>query len=511
MDSVLLLIKIITLIYQQNIVGTTDGDDCSEYVEELLEVIPTPAEGIGNDMSRSVQLALRKTIRTLISRNKSERIDKTNLLQRLMTDCGSDASTYQALELGINSSDDEPTRANIMNVQLTRDLRRWDQHRKAKAVIKRLATPILYGGDDVDVDGAIARLLEEAQSLNIGTTDEFDPAVVNEVSVSNLTEVAKIIKQAKEESSSVGVMKTGYQGVNRMLGEVGGFRRSEFVLIGALQHNNKTGFTMDLTRQIAMYNKPYMRDPKKKPMIMHISSENNMTDNMILWWKKIMANNTGVEHNHHEVDEAQAAKEVMESLSVNGYEVHFARVDPSQFGYRNLFDYIKKFENMGYEIHLLCIDYLGMLNKTGCEKGVAGQEYRDLFRRLRNFATPRGICVITPHQLSPAAKMLVRDGMEEDLPRECANKGYWDNCTKIDQEVDVEIIIHIVRIGEDSYLCIQRGKHRTITITPERDKYCVYKFEPGVGILDDIHGKDKSRKHVGGDTNSDGGNAPWFG
>lgn len=510
MDSTLLLIKIITLIYQQSIVGHDSADDYDEYIEELLEVIQQPQDVVGNEMTRSVHLALRKTIRTLITRNKAEKLDKTLLLQRLVTDCGTDVATYQALEMGVLSSDDEPTVANVQVVNLSRELRSWDRARQAKAIIKKMATPIMFGGDDVDVDVHVMKLMEAMEGLNISSTEQYDPAIVSEVSVSDLTGVAKIFKQAKEESSTVGVLRTGYQGINRMLGEVGGFRRGEMVLIGALQHNNKTGFTMDLTRQIAVHNVPYMRDPKKKPMIIHISSENNMTDNMVLWWKKVMANKTGNEHDHHTVDEAQAAKEVLAALTATGYEVHFARVDPSQFGYRNLFELIKKFENMGYEIHLLTIDYLGMFNKHGCEKGVAGQEYRDLFRRVRNFTSARGICTITPHQLSPAAKMLVRNGMEEDLPRETANKGYWDNCTKIDQEVDVELIIHIVRVGEESYLCIQRGKHRTISITPERDKYCVYKFEKA-GMLDDILGKDLSRKHVAGDSNSDGGAPPWFG
>ncbi|AHI60465.1 DnaB-like replicative helicase [Erwinia phage Ea35-70] len=510
METVLLLIKIITLFYQESIVGT-DSDDSSEFVDELLDNIPTPVEGTGDDESRNVQLALRRTIRWMISRPKNQPLDKTDLLQRLLTDCGHDAATYQALEMGVSSTEDDPYKAKQSVVAIGRELRKWDQHRRAKAIIKRFAAPIIFGGEDIDMDSAVVKLLEEIETVNIGVSEQFDPAVISDITVSNLEEVGKIFKQAKEESSTLGVLKTGYTGINRMLGEVGGFRRSEFVLIGALQHNNKTGFTMDLTRQIATFNKPYMRDPKKKPMIMHISSENNMTDNMVLWWKKIKANIDGLDHNHQTVDEAEAAREVLAALSINGYEVNFCRVNPSQFGYRNLFERIKHFENMGYEIHLLTIDYLGMFSKEGCEKGVAGQEYRDLFRRVRNFTSARGICVITPHQLSPAAKMLVRNGLEEDLPRETANKGYWDNCTKIDQEVDVEMIIHIVRVGEESYLCIQRGKHRTISITPERDKYCVYKFEPGVGILDDVNGKDKSRKHVAGETNSDGGGAPWFG
>ena len=51
METVLLLIKIITLFYQESIVGT-DSDDSSEFVDELLDNIPTPVEGTGDDFNR---------------------------------------------------------------------------------------------------------------------------------------------------------------------------------------------------------------------------------------------------------------------------------------------------------------------------------------------------------------------------------------------------------------------------------------------------------------------------
>lgn len=186
MDTGLLIIKIITLFYQHSVVGGEAGDDYSEFVDELMENIPAPVETMGSDEQRSVQLALRKTIRWLIGRNKLEALDKLDLLQRLLNDCGQDASTYQALEMGINSSEDDPYRANQIVTQIYRDLKGWDSRRKAKAVIKKLAMPIIYGGEDVDVDVAVSKLMEEIETLNLTTTDQFDPAVVSEVSVSDL-------------------------------------------------------------------------------------------------------------------------------------------------------------------------------------------------------------------------------------------------------------------------------------------------------------------------------------
>lgn len=43
----------------------------------------------------------------------------------------------------------------------------------------------------------------------------------------------------------------------------GGFRRGEFWLIPALQHKFKTGFSLSIFSQIALYNKPYLFDKNK--------------------------------------------------------------------------------------------------------------------------------------------------------------------------------------------------------------------------------------------------------
>lgn len=109
----------------------------------------------------------------------------------------------------------------------------------------------------------------------------------------------------------------------------------------------------------------------------------------------------------------------------------------------------------------------------------------------------RKILFITPHQLSTEAKMLKRQGVE-NFVQEIANKGYYDSCKTIDQEVDLEVYIDIVKINGRSYLTIQRGKHRKVGITPEADLFTVYRFEDVASIPDDIDGRDMSRKHAGG-------------
>lgn len=155
------------------------------------------------------------------------------------------------------------------------------------------------------------------------------------------------------------------------------------------------------------------------------------------------------------------------------------------------------------------LDYLNMMSKRGCTMGAQGQDVRDLFRRTRNFTSKKGIACVTPHQLSTEALQLVRMGAE-NFVQEIANKAYWDSCKTIAQEVDMEIYQHIVKVNDESYLAIQRGKHRKVSITNPRDLYTVYKFEKIGGIVDDLFGKDMSRKTIGGSTMADGGGDTWF-
>ena len=94
--------------------------------------------------------------------------------------------------------------------------------------------------------------------------------------------------------------------------------------------------------------------------------------------------------------------------------------------------------------------------------------------------------------------MLIRQGNEENFVKDIANKGYYDSCKTIDQEVDWEIYIHIVKADSKSWLTVQRGKHRLIKQTPEEHKFCVLEFHDVGDLREDINGADTTRKKPGG-------------
>jgi len=119
------------------------------------------------------------------------------------------------------------------------------------------------------------------------------------------------------------------------------------------------------------------------------------------------------------------------------------------------------------------------------------------------------ITVITPHQLSTEAKMLIRDG-RQDFVKLIPNLGYTSSSKQLDQEIDLEIYIHIEKVNGKSYLTIQRGKHRGTGIIPDAQKYMVLPFFDVGGLRDDINGPDSTLRKPGGGPIGSGDEVPFF-
>lgn len=506
MKDLLLLIRAITLLFRESQldIGITSSP---EIVKELAETVRPPEMAVGSsDNDRDMIMGLRSMAVGMAVNAEGTKYIAEDLLQRVRMLTRHDESLYDSLKEGIvgdMSEENLRTITGSIRGELSTHLREV----QALAIIKENSRKISYNREDIaNVSEFIAnfRAALEQYETNV---KEKDPAIVGEVKLSELDRVEHIYRQAQELNNEAGIMKTGWQAINRML--QGGFRRGEEVVIGALQHNFKTGFTLSLFKQIALYNTPYMLDVKKKPLLLRISFEDPLTLNFPFLYRNIKENETYEYASVSGTPVEEMAVFVQKKLTVNGYEIMLVHVNPSLWGYRDLQNYVLSLEAEGYEIHMLMVDYLNMLDKRGLDNGgPTGSNIRDLFRRMRNFCAPRKITLITPHQLSTEAKMLIRQGNEESFVKDIANKGYYDSCKTIDQEVDLELYIHKVIADGKSWLCIQRGKHRLIQQTKEEYKYTVLPFEDIGDIRDDLNSADTSRKKPAGA--APGEDAPWF-
>lgn len=514
MDTKLLLVKSVTLLYLESKVpnkSTTSADIITQIIG-LIKVTETTIVGV--DYGKDPIMAVRETLRWMATNPADTTYDKSELLQRIRVNIGDDDSLFSAFVEGIdNDCDGDHLQKKIHSYRS--QLRGYLETIKARDHVKKAYLKMHYNTNDIVDFGAYIKDLRQdllAFEESPEGLDKVHRGLVSEINFKDLGSIKREFGVMKDEISSNGALRFGLQGFNRMLGSARGGRRGELMVVGALQHNYKSGFALDMLRHAAMYNTPYMFDRERKPLLLRISLENPARNDIMHLYKSIVEQDTGlpVDLENLDIDEASAyIKTVMES---NGYEVILRHYDPSDFTFYDLFELIESLEADGYEIHMLNIDYLNLMNKKGCDSGPMGADTRSLFRRVRNFINnkTRRIFTITPHQLSTEAKVMTRAGVT-NFVKEIANKGYYDSCRTLDQECDVEIYLHKETINGVAYLTMQRGKHRGLpVITQPRDLYCVYPFHDVGNIIDDYLKDDASLRHVGGGNAASGHEAPWY-
>lgn len=521
MDPKLLLVKIATLLYKEGQLKDPTVHSAN-LVKDVIAGIKIPETGMDMDRGRETLQSLRMTVAWMSDFAPGEEMDRANVLQRIRVNTIDDEALYYAFEAGV---DDEPDLGRLKKqcLQLRMELRDHINQTNIQEILKQYSTAVNFRPESVDWRNVISDMTTKLEPFRNNASDEFKVAgMLQMINLADADGMRGLIQRAAEETSLEGILKTGYQAINRMLGDHGGFRRGEFVLVGALQHNYKTGFTLNLFKHIALYNTPHMRDPTKKPLILHISAENELHMNIVQLYVTLRENETGqpVDENRFKdpnipLEEriaaiAEAQEYITQAMSVNGYHVEMGRCDPSSTTYQSICDMVTHYETQGFEIHAIVFDYLNMISKVGCQVGgPTGSEVRDLFRRVRNFMAPRGITFITPAQLSTEAKKMTRAGVNEFV-KHLEGKGYYDSCGTVDQEVDLEIFIHIEKVNGEDFLTIQRGKHRKPRPTPHKYRYTVLPFSVVGAVRDDLGKADTSRKTPGGGAMGSGEETPWF-
>lgn len=510
MNPKLLLVNSISLLYFESQLEK-QPENSAGLVRQIVQGIKLPEVSIGIDQSREILVSLKKTAIWMSEQGVDHVFELSELLQRLKVDTLDDIDLYESFKAGIPEPEHmTPVKLRRLVLNLKKTLNNHFREIKAQEIIQKASSDFSFKRDSIaDVSQYIASLVAQLDPYAINTAVK-DPAIVTDLSLDDMPKVTEIYQAVQEMDSGVGIMQLGMQGWNRMF--QGGWRRGESGVISALQHNYKTGTTLTAFKQICLYNTPYMIDPEKKPMLLRISFEDSVEQNMQFLYQSLYENDTGLECSAEHVLSMKAediAKYVIDRLQATGYTVRLMRVDPTQWSYQHICNKIVELEAEGFEIHMLMLDYLKMVPTTGCTQGATGQDVRDLYRRMRNFTNPRKICLVTPHQMSTEAKQLVRNG-ETDLVKTVANKGYYDGCRTLDQEVDWEMYINIESVNNEFFLACQRGKHRGVRILDAQDKYCVLPMSKIGGLKDDINGPDTTRRKVGGGAIGSGAEVPFW-
>lgn len=511
MDTKLLLIQVITLLFLESLTATKKGNQSSRALaQKALDYVKPPEAAVLADFSRDPSTKLRDILVWMLHQPENHKFERKDLLQRLKLATIGDEYIYDAASTYI-AMEQTPDECKKVIETARNDVNTFINKSILTGVLKESYYSAAFKPETVDWSNFAKETIALLEPFK--TLGEMDKStLIDSVDFSNPEALANALKLGLSNIKPEGIIKFGWQGFNRLFGEQGGARRGEFIVIGALQHNFKSGTALELVKSAALYNRPHMVDPTKKPLLLRYSFENSLIIDIMHLYKSMIEPEIGTKVDMDSIDPIVAATYIHERLSVNGYTVKIEHHNPSDVTIFKLFNMIEEWENKGYEIHMLNLDYLAMISTKGCKQGATGQDIRDLYRRLRNFTAAKEILTTTPHQLSVDAKKKTREGVElGDFVREIANKGYYDSCSTIDQEVDMEIYQHLVVINGETYITWQRGKHRKAgNPTPFEDLYTVYKFGEVGYIPDDVLGPDMSRKKVAARAISEGGQNPYW-
>lgn len=490
MDFRVVLSKIVTFIYRSRQIGVYDHDDLLRTILEKVKIETSQQPQLLNNSISNL-----KTYSLELLEIK-ESIPIEYLKQRLTIVLDKDPNLLKAILDAVEVTLEESAIKRTLT-SLVKLLSNYYKESNVIELVSKAAYDLKFNRSKItNINDYVRDLMTQLEPLSLNMTKIKDPALINEVDFEVQDNLRNAFEEVKNINNNLAIFKTGWQGLNTML--QGGVRRGEFVTIGALQHKYKTGFSLSLFMQIAMHNKPFAVPANKKPLLLRISFEDSIVNNLQFMYIYLRSHEDK-NFNIKEIDSISNEKlssYIVEKLTSNGFYIKLLRVDPSQWTYLNVINKIIELEANGYEVQLLMLDYITLLPTTGCVTGPIGSDRKDLIRRIRNFCSSKNITVITPIQLSSEAKQLIRNGVpEHQFVNEIAEKGYYDGSRSIDQDLDLELFIHLFNHNKKKILSVRRGKHRVPTVIDELDKYMMLPF-PGLNIpiQEDINAEDSSFK-----------------
>lgn len=499
MNEKLILVKAFLLLYRESLLKTNSDDSTPNIIRKSLELIKKSQVNISITREVDIITNLKNEVVEMLSNSANHTYVKEDLLNRVKLLTGSDEHLYETLYDGINTDLDEfKLKQAIINDR--RSLASFNKNEELAKIITGSYSEYFHNRDKITDVGKWVEILQANLEPFKGRLDDDDPAITDEVDFEDENSISDLAKTMSEEiSGDLGFM-FGWQDINAMFN--GKLRRGECFVINALQHNYKTGFSLSLFVQACIFNKPTLLDPTKKPLLVRISFEDSASLNLQFIYKYLYENETGAVIDEEDVaalDPAFIAKYCKEKLTATGFSIKILKVDPMAWTLNDLFNKIIEYESQGYEVQLCMVDYLAKLPTTGCTGNNGSEEYRNMLERARQFFLKRKTLFITPWQISPDAKTLIREGAT-DFVKQLPGRGYTSGSKQIDQVLDAEVYIHKEIYKGVSYLAVQAGKLRRI-VKPSDDKtYRVYEFVKRGCIPWDVEKPNSARLKLGGET-----------
>lgn len=491
MDSKLILVKAVTLLYCESICRRISKRS-DELAAEVINRLKVPERVSESSMGRHAIIGLRETLIWMSEHSDEEVFDFNALIQRVRLNADDDYSIINAFEDAEQYQNYSDEKLLEVCQYLRRELKDSINQWAIRDIIQKAHRELFYSRKNVDWKTYVQDLVADLERYSNGWTQDQHDFVMNLMQMSDKNSIKKVLEQARQEAQGQGGFCSGWQRMNKLFGRTGMLHRGEFVVVGALTHNYKSSLVQDLFRHFCVYNTPQETESGGKPTILYFSAEDEAREIIVRTYSALVENESGVRPDVSQLDTDEASEFITNRLTQNGWTIDMQRIDPGEFTYKDLFNYVLAYESTGHEIHAIAFDYLGLINRKGCHSNIGGEDIRTLFQIVRNFMSSRNILFITPHQLSQQAMDLKRSGAFNFL-EEVAGKNYWDGSKRIANEVDLEIYLDLINYDGVTYLGVGRGKHRTSRAAQKKNTFFYLPlYSDFVAIPDDLNKEDRS-------------------
>lgn len=498
MSNLLILVKILTALYQSK--NLKDKNLVSE-LEDLLASIPeTPKDAFKQD--RKIEQKVQSIINWVLEQPEDEIIIKSMLIQQC-NDFSKDApETKDSIISGLEEFKDEDATRKFIFKHI-KDIRKTLKGNDFNDKFKRKLKDFHFGDLSTLPKGEWIHLAELINEKIANDSDERATEIVDTINSDDSGGLLSVIKQAKAECGEDGVILTPFQGLNQGLEPDGGLKRSKFYLLPALTNRGKSFTIGHLLAGVPLYNRPKLRDKSRIPTVVLDSAEDTLDLIINRMYKLFYVHKyqLGPEDPIKDIY-TSTAEEVVELISAtfkeNGWRLIINQIDANQDNFTNMANRIRKLENSGHEIIIYFYDYLAMMELDGMTGDTKGDRLHMLFRKTRIFMLSRGICFITPHQLSPDAKRYLRESDDESeiyFAKDVAGKSMTDTSTKVTNEADGEITIHVAKTDIRNYWTFAIGKQRGEGCAPQK-RFGIYDIDPKFGLKHDVKGKPQFRRNL---------------
>lgn len=497
MNNLILLIKACSIAYYGH--HLKDAEILNE-LTNLVADIPKTKNSLVADDKKSETL-LRLLVDWIIAQPKDAPIITSLLNSKVSEILLSNPELARSFEDAFIIMEEKEMRQVIFHY--VKEIRKSVGDSQLNFKLKGILRPFLFEGEmDLPKEDWIklSELLDNKLSEIQG---DVDKAVIEEATKTKTDKMVETLDQFKMDLSPEGILKSPFQGINNALGPDFGFRRGLFYLINALTNRGKSFFLAHLLSGFVLYNKPKLRDKSKIPTIFFCSAEDSMGLILRRMFEIFVTAETGERPDFFNYTSQQVVDKIVEVFTRNGWNFAFYRVDPSHDNIIELKNRVRNLELLGHEIIVAAYDYAGMMDLKGTHGESRSDRLQDLIRQMRNFFIARGAVGITPHQLNPKAKELLRENDDESeirFVREVGGNSMTEGSTKLTNEVDIEMTVHVAKLmNDEAFLTYFIGKIRGEG-SAISERYGFYKLEqgtkekPGRGLVHDINGKPGYRK-----------------